>query len=143
MATEGHGSNVHITVASPDLIAGSSSTSSPRLEEDIIAQVLNSIADQAGLETPDLNESADFGDLGIDSILTILILVEMPILTGLDLPTSLFTTHPNVSSLLIFLEGKLGRPTIFFFITRFHSGRTKSLLDPSINTLCHVHDREL
>lgn len=76
--------------------------------EDMVAQVLTCIAEQAGLELKDLTDNADFGDLGIDSILTISILLEIRNLTGLDLPSSLFTAHPTVSSLAGFLSQKMG-----------------------------------
>lgn len=99
----------NITLAEP--IPITSSPSVPQVVDEIIAQILNCIAEQAGLDITDLSDSADFGDLGIDSILTISILVEIRTLTGLDLPSSLFTTHPTVSSLLTFLEAKLGGPS--------------------------------
>lgn len=108
---EGRVSHANTTLAEPVPITTTSGGSVPEAADDILDQILGCIADQAGLEAADLNDAADFGDLGIDSILTISILVEIRRLTGLDLPSSLFTTHPTVSALLTFLQAKLGRPS--------------------------------
>lgn len=77
--------------------------------EDVVTQVLRCMVEQAGLESGELSGDADFCDLGIDSILSISILVEIRRTTGLDLPSSLFMTCPTVSSLKEFIHEKLGQ----------------------------------
>ncbi|RYP01440.1 hypothetical protein DL764_006210 [Monosporascus ibericus] len=67
---------------------------------------LGTIAEVAGLSMADLSDGlAEWSDLGIESLLTITILQQLRESTGMDLPSSLFSTYPTVDSLRAFFRG--------------------------------------
>ena len=72
------------------------------------ANVLDTIANEVGIEVNDLTDGAKVADLGVDSLLTISILGKLRTETNLDLPRSLFITYPTVSELKSFFSDKSG-----------------------------------
>ena len=72
--------------------------------------VLHAIAAEVKVDVTDFVDDANFGDLGIDSLLTISIMSNLRSQMGLDLPTSIFTMYPTVAELRVFFEDQYGAP---------------------------------
>lgn len=72
--------------------------------------VLHAIASEVKVDVTDFVDDANFGDLGIDSLLTISIMSNLRAQMGLDLPTSIFTMYPTVAELRVFFEDQFGTP---------------------------------
>ncbi|KAF2109358.1 PKS16 protein [Lophiotrema nucula] len=71
---------------------------------DLFDQVVAIIADEAGVLRTDVhNDNVEFAEIGIDSLLSLSITTQMRELTGFDIPTSFFITHPKVADLRNFL----------------------------------------
>ena len=97
--------------------AGKASASSPRKQKPTPATskptfsgVLHAIASEVKVDVTDFLDDANFGDLGIDSLLTISIMSNLRTQMGLDLPTSIFTMYPTVAELRVFFEDQFGAP---------------------------------
>ncbi|KAH6970569.1 hypothetical protein BKA56DRAFT_558919 [Ilyonectria sp. MPI-CAGE-AT-0026] len=89
----------------PPLSRASSKSSRVGVED----AALSIIVEAAGLRMADVSEGlAEWSDLGIDSLLTITILQQLRESTGMDLPSSLFSTYPTVESLRTFFRGSGG-----------------------------------
>ncbi|KAH7120608.1 PKS16 protein, partial [Dactylonectria macrodidyma] len=107
------GAAVPNTVASMSKSRSRSSSSSVSVHRgrvsahrvEIEDAALSTILEAAGLRMADLSDGlAEWSDLGIDSLLTITILQQLRESTGMDLPSSLFSTYPTVESLRTFFR---------------------------------------
>lgn len=72
------------------------------------AAVLESIAKEVKLDVSEFTDGANWGDLGIDSLLTISIMSVLRAQTGLDLPISIFTDHQTVAELRAYFQEQFG-----------------------------------
>jgi iterative type I PKS product template protein len=70
--------------------------------------ILETIAGEVGLGINEFTDSANFGDLGVDSLLTISIMSALRAQTGQDLPISIFTTYPTVAELRAYFKDTFG-----------------------------------
>ena len=61
--------------------------------------LLELVTSKTGLSPEDLPPSASFADLGIDSLMSLVILADFKRVTGVELPAGMFTKFPTVSSL--------------------------------------------
>jgi len=71
---------------------------------DILSRVVAVIAEEVGVSASDIKPETEFGDLGIDSLLSLNILARIRDEVGLELPSSLFMDHPSFKD----LQGLLG-----------------------------------
>lgn len=62
-------------------------------------EVLKAIVIETGVKMEELHDEVNLIDLGVDSLLTIAILARLHRLTNMDIPTSLFQTHPRIGDL--------------------------------------------
>ena len=74
--------------------------------------ILTSIATEVGVDVSELIDGAKVNELGVDSLLTISILGRLRTETNLDLPSSLFISHPTVAELRTYFSEKLASPQI-------------------------------
>jgi naphtho-gamma-pyrone polyketide synthase len=70
----------------------------------IVPQVMAIISKEAGIDLADLEPSSDFGDFGIDSLLSLTISIRVLEELGLNLPSTLFADFPTVQNLTDFLS---------------------------------------
>lgn len=66
-------------------------------------QVLQVISDEIGVDATQLIDDTDFGDLGVDSLMSLTILGVLRESLDMDVPSSLFQDYPTVKSLKDFL----------------------------------------
>ena len=61
--------------------------------------LLEVVADRIGVDVAELDSTADFGDMGVDSPMSFAILTDFKKRTGTELPAAFFTTFPTVADL--------------------------------------------
>lgn len=66
------------------------------------SKVLDTIAEEINLELGEFIESANFAELGVDSLLSISIMSSLKQNLGLDLPASTFAMYPSVGELRLY-----------------------------------------
>ncbi|PSN68069.1 PKS16 protein [Corynespora cassiicola Philippines] len=104
-----------------------SSSTSIAAETKAVDTVLDVIAKTAGLTSEAFGESStEWSDLGIDSLLSIAIIQKLREETGMDLPSSFFTTYPSVGQVCRHFGADLERPGREKVV-----GRTRSRPQPS------------
>lgn len=72
---------------------------------DIVSRVLSVIGEEAGIKPADLSPNDEFGDYGIDSLLSLTICGRLQEELGLELPSSLFADYPTIKELSNFFQG--------------------------------------
>lgn len=99
--------NSKIAVRKPQTVSDEKISSEPRLKSTsvidsdtlLIDDILEIISSETRVERAELRDDINLIDLGVDSLLTISILARLHQLTNMDVPTSLFQTHPTVGDL--------------------------------------------
>ena len=71
------------------------------------SHIVSCIAGGIGVNPNELTEGADLADLGVDSLLTISILDTLRKQLKVEIPSSLFVTHPTLGELRKYFEGTL------------------------------------
>ena len=72
------------------------------------SKVLDTIAGEVNMEAGEFVDSANFAELGVDSLLSISIISSLKQKLGLDLPASAFAMYPSVAQLREFLGEEVG-----------------------------------
>lgn len=83
-------------------------SSASSMSSSSFTAILESIAREVKLDVSEFADGANWGDLGIDSLLTISIMSVLRAQTGLDLPISIFTDHQTVAELRAYFQDQLG-----------------------------------
>jgi naphtho-gamma-pyrone polyketide synthase len=73
-------------------------------DSSIVSRVMAVISEEAGIDPSDLSPSAEFGDYGIDSLLSLTICGRLQEELGLSVPSSLFADYPTVNDLSNFFQ---------------------------------------
>ncbi|KAL3417082.1 beta-ketoacyl synthase domain-containing protein [Phlyctema vagabunda] len=63
----------------------------------VIDKILEIISDELGTEPSELNDTAEFGDIGVDSLMSLSITGRIREELDIDIPSSFFTDNPTVS----------------------------------------------
>ncbi|KAL1963919.1 hypothetical protein VTN77DRAFT_7725 [Rasamsonia byssochlamydoides] len=71
----------------------------------IVPRVMAIISEEAGIDHSELSPGVEFGDYGIDSLLSLTICGRLQEELGLSLPSSLFADYPTVKELSSFFQG--------------------------------------
>lgn len=77
---------------------------SPPTSNGIIAKALQLIADEAGLEISDLEDDVGFADLGVDSLMSLVISEKFRIELDVKVNGSLFLDYPTIGDMRKWLE---------------------------------------
>jgi len=74
------------------------------MSSSITAKALQLIANEAGLETSDLEDDVSFADVGVDSLMSLLISEKFRIELDVKVDGSLFLDYPTIGDLRKWLE---------------------------------------
>jgi iterative type I PKS product template protein len=88
---------------SSDIISSSLAPKKSRGDSKKILQVLQVISEESGIAVDDLTESSEFADLGVDSLLSMLIISRLNDEMAIELDTSAFIDMPTIKHLKDFL----------------------------------------
>ena len=76
----------------------------PAMSSGITAKALQLIADEAGLETSDLEDDVSFADVGVDSLMSLVISEKFRIELDVKVSGSLFLDYPTIGDMRKWLE---------------------------------------
>lgn len=93
-----------VEAAAAVVAAVSPSIESPAISSSIITKALQLIADEAGLETSDLEDDVSFTDVGIDSLMSLVISEKFRIDLDVKVSGSLFLDYPKIGDMRKWLE---------------------------------------
>ena len=93
----------------PDVIAAAATTADANpapinKKNDLVTRALDIIADAAGTDIEDLNEEADFTDLGIDSLMSLVLAQKFRSEIGVEVRDSIFVEFSCIGDLCRWLE---------------------------------------
>ncbi|KAI1371583.1 hypothetical protein F4677DRAFT_464190 [Hypoxylon crocopeplum] len=74
--------------------------------QSVFDNILAIIASEVGVDLSELDDSAEFADLGVDSLLSISIVAKLSALLGEDIPTTIFNDYSSVKELGTFFANE-------------------------------------
>ena len=95
---------VQTAIASPNLVAAVAPIGDTDTDDNITVQALQLIADESGVQTSDLADDVSFADLGIDSLMSLVITEKVRTTLGVKVSGSLFLDYPTIGDLRSWLE---------------------------------------
>ncbi|PVH98315.1 ketoacyl-synt-domain-containing protein [Periconia macrospinosa] len=105
-----------------------------------IDKILEIISDELGTDSSELDDAAVFGDMGVDSLMSLSITGRIREELEMDIPTSFFTDNPTVGDAKFAIEA-LSHKSLTGTATPYSSGG--SLLDDSLATSVNSEDDEM
>lgn len=78
--------------------------STPPLEHSTSAKALQLVANEAGIPSQDLNDDDSFADLGVDSLMSLVITEKLRTDLGVQVGGSLFLDYPTIGAMRVWLD---------------------------------------
>ena len=103
-------------------------TALPKTGPSVTIRTLDIIAGEVGMPQSELADAIDFGDIGVDSLMSLSITGRIREEMEIDVPSSLFTDHPTVGALKRFM-GRYDSSDTLEVLVEESTGTTTPYLD--------------